>query len=321
MKDLISQLKKESFFKLILGLGNCCVEDIKKISGLYALSGADMFDFTPSEEIYEAIYEGIKNCNLNPEDYFYCLSFSLGKDKHGQKAHIDKKKCVKCLKCIKKCPQDAIFYDKEEKVVKVISKKCIGCEKCGFCPAISFSKAQTDIFETLDKLTPKYKLDCVELHVTGSKFDDIKTILKKIKTKYPKISISICVSRERFSDTKLMKFLNKCIKIIGKDKFIFQADGRSMSGAKDDFSSTLQAVSTAQITQELEINTILSGGTNSKTAELAKMCSVKINGVAIGSYGRILVKEEIKNPEFWYNNEVFSSALNKTKRLVNSVKQ
>jgi hypothetical protein len=61
---------------------------------------------------------------------------------------------------------------------------------------------------------------------------------------------------------------------------------------------------------------LLSGGTNSKSSELARLCSVNINGVAIGSYARKIVGDYIIRPDFFENAEVFNSALKIAKNLV-----
>ena len=102
---------------------------------------------------------------------------------------------------------------------------------------------------------------------------------------------------------------------------VIQADGNPMSGDKDDFNSTLQAIATAQlfINEKLPAYIIVSGGTNSKSAELARLCNVSINGVAIGSYARKIIKDEISVHNFAENNLLFENAVNKAKLLVKSV--
>lgn len=92
---------------------------------------------------------------------------------------------------------------------------------------------------------------------------------------------------------------------------MIQADGTPMSGGKDDFNSTLQAVATADIINKSEITPYLfmSGGTNAKTSELAYQCGVDFCGIAVGSYARKIIKD--------YTNE--NEALEAAKNLVESV--
>ena len=102
---------------------------------------------------------------------------------------------------------------------------------------------------------------------------------------------------------------------------MIQADGVPMSGGNDDFKTTLQAVATADLILKanLEVPVIMSGGTNSKTMLLAKMCDVDVNGVAIGSYARKIVKKYIEKEDFLSNslqNDNFKNALKIAQNLV-----
>ena len=92
-----------------------------------------------------------------------------------------------------------------------------------------------------------------------------------------------------------------------------------MSGSGDSYNVTLQAVATADLVQKakLPVWILLSGGTNSKTTELAKMCGVETHGVAIGSYARKIVKQYIEQDDFLENEDTFNKALVIAKELVN----
>ena len=94
-----------------------------------------------------------------------------------------------------------------------------------------------------------------------------------------------------------------------------------MSGGDDNYKSTLQAVATAEIVQNenLPVYLILSGGTNGKTSELAKMCDINYSGIAIGSYARLIVKKYVDNPDFWIDTNIVNEALEQAKPLVDSV--
>ena len=62
----------------------------------------------------------------------------------------------------------------------------------------------------------------------------------------------------------------------------------------------MQAVATAEIVQNanLPVYIMLSGGTNSKTAELARMCGIDFNGIAVGSYARKIVSNYVASDDF-----------------------
>ena len=106
----------------------------------------------------------------------------------------------------------------------------------------------------------------------------------------------------------------------GEYTTIVQADGFPMSGGQDDFKTTLQAVATADTILKFgfDIPVIISGGTNSKTAELANMCDINYNGIAIGSYARKIVKPYIEHKDFWKNEEIIAEGLKIAAELVNT---
>ena len=81
---------------------------------------------------------------------------------------------------------------------------------------------------------------------------------------------------------------------------------------------TLQAVATAELIQneKLPVYILLSGGTNSKSKELAKLCGININGVAVGSYARNIVRKYIERDDFLTNKTIFQEAQLIAKQLV-----
>ena len=64
---------------------------------------------------------------------------------------------------------------------------------------------------------------------------------------------------------------------------------------------------------------MLSGGTNSKTAELAKLCGINYNGIAVGTFARKIVSKYIERKDFLQNKYVFEDALKIAKALVETV--
>jgi hypothetical protein len=63
---------------------------------------------------------------------------------------------------------------------------------------------------------------------------------------------------------------------------------------------------------------MLSGGTNSKTAELAKLCGINYWGIAIGSWARKIVKPYITDSDFFENKTLQQKAVSIAKELVAS---
>lgn len=286
--NLLKNLDERKIFKLVLGLGNQDLESIKHLVEIYCEAGADMFDINPSKEAVETVFDTIKKSGKDIKDFYYSISTALAGDVHAQKCFITPEKCKRCGKCVKKCPQSAIVF--EDKYPKVITQKCIGCRKCDDCKAISFTDTKTEI-ENIVKIATEYKLDCIELHLSAKKIPDeeIKYIIKEFDG-----VLSLCLDRKHYSNERVKKLINKVTKWNKSAKFIIQADGVPMSGGDNSFESTLQAVSMAHLVQPYGTYILMSGGTNEKTSELAKMCSLRYNGVSVGSYARKIVKDKTK---------------------------
>jgi hypothetical protein len=133
--------------------------------------------------------------------------------------------------------------------------------------------------------------------------------------------LSICTARGNLSETKMLERIKKMINKRPAYSTIIQADGFPMSGGRDDFKTTLQAVATAEIVQnaKLPVYIMLSGGTNSKTSELAKMCDIDFHGIAIGTFARKIVSKYIERDDFLTNKRIFNEALNIAKQLVEKI--
>ena len=133
--------------------------------------------------------------------------------------------------------------------------------------------------------------------------------------------LSICTARGHLSEEKMLELIKQMTKNREPYTTIVQADGFPMSGGKDDYKTTLQAVATAEIVQnaKLPVYIMLSGGTNSKTAELAKMCNINYNGIAIGSFARKIVSRYLEREDFLRNQYIFNEAVNIAKSLIQSL--
>ncbi len=282
---LFEKLDNQKIFKLVLGLGNQNFEEIEHLTHIYAAAGADMFDINPSKEAVEAVFRGVKKAGKNIEDFLYSISTGMEGDTHIQKCSINPDKCKRCGKCIKKCPRQAIVW--EDKYPKVIAQNCIGCKKCDDCKAISFGDVKTNI-ENIVKIAQDYNLDCVELHLSTKKIPDKE--IKYIINNFDGV-LSLCLDRKHYSNERIKKLLTKVTKWNNGTDFIVQADGVPISGGDNTYNSTLQAVAMAHIVQDFGTYILISGGTNEKTAQLAKMCCLRYNGISVGSYARKIVKD------------------------------
>lgn len=320
LKDLLETGK---CFKLVCGAGNEDAKEVEKLVALYSAAGCKFFDLSAKEEVVEAAKKA-----LGDKEGYLCVSVGIKGDPHVRKAQIDYEKCVGCHKCEEICPQKTIHH------CKVKQFRCIGCGKCySVCKqgAISYISESKNLREVLPPLIAK-GIDCIELHAMGKSVmntggqdlenDDYETFEKwnYINELYNGM-LSICTARQYLSDEKMLERIKLMLKNRSPYSTIIQADGYPMSGSKDDYKTTLQAVATAEIVQNEKFPAylMLSGGTNSKTAELAKMCGINFNGIAIGTFARKIVRQYIDREDFLTNKYAFNSALEIAKNLVKSL--
>lgn len=311
LKDL---LEARNCFKLVCGAGNEDVNEVEKLVALYAKAGCRFFDLSASGEIVDAAKRGLEFAGVN--DAYLCVSVGIKNDPHVNKAVVDYDKCISCYSCDAVCPQKAIKYAKVKKI------RCIGCGKCAkICPkgAISYVSEEKDLKEVLPTLIEK-GIDCIEFHAMGLNDEEIIQKWNYINGVFDGI-LSICTSRGKLSDEKLVERVKTLTSVRAPYSTIVQADGFPMSGGKDDYKTTLQAVATAEIVQNenLPVYLMLSGGTNSKTVELARMCGINSNGVAVGSFARKIVRKFLERENFLTNEYAFNSALESAKNLVDTL--
>ncbi|MFH1846060.1 MAG: LdpA C-terminal domain-containing domain [Candidatus Omnitrophota bacterium] len=314
-------LRKKKLFKLVCGAGNEDAEEVRRLAFVYTLSGAKCFDVSANAGVVKSAVKGIgeaeqyaakldRSIEIRP---FINVSIGMKGDPHVRKAKITDS-CIACGACIPECPTNAVTND-----FFVLEERCIGCGHCeSACSfsAISFYHKNKDLKKLLDECK-ECGMEQLELHAavpdSGSISEEWKMISEVIDDNY----VSMCLDRLHLGDSQLKRRIKQAKKIAG-DRFIVQADGVPMSGGKDDYNTTLQAVAIADIVMKsgLGVKVLLSGGTNSLTVKLAEMCGVDYNGVSIGTFARNLVKSFIKEEDFMSNEQSILKAVNIAGALV-----
>ena len=292
-KELLS---KSGFFKLVCGAGNEDIDEVKKLSYIYTLAGCKGFDVSANPQVVKACKEGIELAFSSKENFwsseldppFITVSVGMPGDHHVRKAFIDSESCVGCNLCIPVCPTDAIPSS-----LKIVDDLCIGCGNCeAACPPAASAIRYRHNAKELEYILPaciEAGAESIELHAGVP--DDETTIKewKVVCNSVPNGMVSMCLDRYHMTNVHLVERI-KLAREIADDRLIIQADGIPMSGGQDDFNTTLQAVSIADIiNKELKLKDrkfrklpiLISGGTNTLTGQLARQCGVHFSGITI----------------------------------------
>ena len=314
LKDL---LDKRQCFKLVCGAGNEDAEEVERLVTLYSKAGCMFFDLCAKPEIVDAAKRGLERAGIK-EDRYLCVSVGIDGDPHITKAVIHQDKCVRCGKCKSICPHDAIIELDKYKVKK---ERCLGCTQCAHkCPkgAIEMVSQLMDYKDALPKLIAK-GLDCIEFHAISEDERDVNEKWLQINEQFDGM-LCISIDRSELGDRKLKERVKRMLSIREPYTTIIQADGIAMSGSNDEFGTTLQSVATAQLFQNADLPAyiMMSGGTNTKSTELAKMCGVRPHCLAVGSYARKIVKEYLVRDDFYENEENMEKAVKIAKNLIDT---
>ena len=164
-KDLFDT---QGYFKLICGAGNEDLEEVRRLSMIYTLSGATGMDISATPSVVEACMDGIdraydlshklkREIKIRP---FIMVSVGMPGDHHVRKSYIDPDLCIMCGLCVAPvCPTDAIEWGGPKTLAVVNQPKCIGCGDCSaICPRpdiISYVHNEKGLEEVLP--------ECIEL--------------------------------------------------------------------------------------------------------------------------------------------------------------
>ena len=313
LKDL---LDKKQCFKLVCGAGNEDAEEVERLVTIYSKAGCPFFDVCAKPEIVDAAKRGLERAGIK-EDRYLCVSVGIDGDPHITKAVIDQDKCVKCGKCKLICPHDAIIELDKYKVKKA---RCLGCTQCAKqCPkqAIEMVTQLQDYKEILPTLVAK-GLDCIEFHAITEDELDVDDKWQQIMDHFDGM-LCISIDRSALGDIKLKERVERMLSKRKPYTTIIQADGIAMSGSNDELGTTLQSVATAQLFQNADMPAyiMMSGGTNTKSTELAKMCGVHPNCLAVGSYARKIIKDYLVMDDLFENEQAMNEAVKIAKNLIN----
>jgi len=316
-------LENGHFFKLICGAGNEDAQEVYKLTLVYALAGALGVDTSANPQVVRRAKDAIKEARKLSRDFgfrrfvdpYITVSVGMPGDPHVRKAHIVQTNCTKCNACIPVCPTDAI-----PKELVIIRERCIGCGACYVAcqdDAIGYAHNEIDMGKVLRECIHE-GAENIELHANVLDHEPSLAEWRLCHRLLPEGFLSLCTDRGYLSNHELLKRIKMMLEI-SKGRMIVQADGIPMSGGKDDYNTTLQAVATADIVakSQLPVYILVSGGTNSKTMELAGQCGVRCAGASLGTFARHKIYLFINNPAF-PNKDLLALAVKTARTLVST---
>ena len=333
--ELQNLLDTGQYFKMICGAGNEDTEEVRRLDMIYTLAGAKGLDISTTPSVVLAAVDGINRAyeiadKLNIDigiKPFIMISVGMPGDHHVRKAYIHEDLCIKCGLCVAPvCPTVAIEpIEIKVETAFVIEEKCIGCGACSaVCPIMDcITYSHND--KLLEELLPhciELGAENIELHAAVAETDVIMKEWETVIKSNPDGHNSMCLDRLHIGNFELKNRIEKALEMTKPGLMILQADGYPMSGGQDDFNTTLQAVATAdvvnknfnmrlnkktkqlQYTRRKKLNVVLSGGTNTLTADLAVQGDVRFQGVAVGTFARNLIYDRIKT-NYPYDDDNF----------------
>jgi ferredoxin len=366
-------LNEEKCFKLICGAGNEDKQHVKKLAFVYTLAGAKVLDVSANVEVVKYAGRGIDlafeyanklGITLTTRP-FIMVSIGMPGDHHVRKSYIDPTTCVSCGLCAPVCPTNAIPFGFEKNLEHYISLNgsyavedqskeivikdlCIGCGKCSnICPKdyiISYRHNERQLRELLPQCM-EAGAETFELHAAVGEDEITLKEWQLISEINPNNFNSMCLDRLNLGNLNLEHRIEEA-KRISNNKIIIQADGYPMSGGADDYNTTLQAVSTADVINKKfnirldkksvkkdgdkvitnkvyrahghhqGVYIVLSGGTNSHSKKLAELVGVRCNGIAIGTFARNIIEQYIDDINFYEDDNLIKSAYDIAKKLV-----
>lgn len=310
LKDIFEEKKG---FKLVCGAGNEDADEVEKLVTIYSLAGCPFFDVCAKPEIVDAAKKGLLNAGIK-ENRYLCVSVGIAGDPHITKAVIDEEKCTKCEICKNICPHNAITDE-----ISIKKERCLGCTQCEKeCPteAISMQSQIQDYKEVLPQLIAK-GIDCIEFHAISTDENDVDEKWAQLNEMFNGM-LCISLDRSELGDKKLKERVKRLVSKRKPYSTIIQADGVAMSGNNDEYGTTLQAVATAQLFQNSKIPAyiMMSGGTNTKSTELTKLCGVHPHCLAVGSYARKIISNYLKIDNLLENETALNEAVKIAKSLI-----
>jgi Fe-S-cluster-containing hydrogenase component 2 len=318
--DPLHSLEKGNWFKLICGASFQDLPAIRSLALAYTLAGIDCIDLAADSAAIAAAKEGIAVAKTLMQEAMagrtrtslplLMVSLNDGEDPHFRKAEFDSSLCPSdCPRpCEKICPANAIAFE-EVGFAGVQDSRCYGCGRClPVCPS-NLIATRSYVFRqgAIAPLVKEMNVDAIEIHTQVGREQDFQRLWQEIEPWSQNLKV-LAISCP--DDLELIEYLFYLYELISPLPCvsIWQTDGRPMSGDIGR-GTTRAAIELAQkvLKSHLPGHVQLAGGTNHHTVPKLKTMglvrevgkqektktpnsqSLKISGVAYGSYARTLL--------------------------------
>jgi Fe-S-cluster-containing hydrogenase component 2 len=315
----LDSLQAGHWFKLICGASFQHLPEIRDLSLVYTLAGADCIDVAADLAVVYAARQGIEAAQaLHPQTPersdppLLMVSLNDGEDPHFRKAAFNPDQCPPTCPqpCVTICPAQAIAFDvSSSQPVGVIEQRCYGCGRClPICPIQQITTRTHQVTpETLGPWLEAGWIDALEIHTQVGRQAEFGRVWQAISPYRQHLKL-LAVSCPDGED--LIAYLWSLWELLAplECPLIWQTDGRPMSGDIGD-GATRATIKLGQkvLAAGLPGYVQLAGGTNRYTVDklrelqllsprasqvadvVPNLVPTYIAGVAYGSYARSLL--------------------------------
>lgn len=306
-------LQAGNWFKLICGASFQDLSDVRNLSLVYALAGADCIDVAAEPAVVAAAQAGLTAAKMllpqaqqrGYQGYvspWLMVSVNDGIDPHFRKAVFDPQFCpIDCLRpCVKVCPAEAIAFTPTQQ--GVITDRCYGCGRClPICPVQHITEQQHLVTpQAIRPLIQSQVVQAIEIHTQPGHAAEFQKLWLEISPVLNQLQLVAISAPDGQGSIDYLRWIAKLLTTIDPQPIIlWQTDGRPMSGDIG-MGTTHAAITLGKKVAQAKLPGYvqLAGGTNQYTvAKLRAMNLLPdgqnhenlISGVAYGSYARVML--------------------------------
>jgi hypothetical protein len=249
---LAKRLQSRSLFKFIVGMTNFDLAELRFLTQVYTLAGADIIDIAAEPEMVVATRQAMAAIGEQWPSAAglprIMVSAALAQDPHIEGVPIEDE------------------------------------HRAAVAPASAAELAQT-VAACLDE-----GAEMVELHASDSDDESLKEAVRALSSLLGDRYLSVCLGTQGLRSPRDVIRQARLVRAIHGSRTMIQAEGLSATRAGHPASS-LQGMALAQaLLAHTSVYVLVAGGANHWTRSVADMLGIPVHGVAVGSYARALVK-------------------------------